>query len=205
MNVTRLRLANFKRFTDLTIDLSLCAGAPKLVLLIGGPPRTTIPPRPLRRLADHARRRAGSEAGAPQDVVQVPPAPGPGAVRPGLRLRPPVLLTPARIGPVPDLPPKPQRGREVAVRQGGDRERDEGFGRPVKGVGAAGVDAGRRAIAAIERGAGLPPVAGRGSFDGQHLAEIGPAAVAGRPAGMPGPAGRAAFHVRYSRVVRYSR
>ena len=33
MNVTRLRLANFKRFTDLTIDLS-CAGAPKLVLLI---------------------------------------------------------------------------------------------------------------------------------------------------------------------------
>ena len=35
MNVTRLRLANFKRFTDLTIDLSSCAGAPKLVLLIG--------------------------------------------------------------------------------------------------------------------------------------------------------------------------
>ena len=35
MNVTRLRLANFKRFTDLTIDLSPCAGAPKLVLLIG--------------------------------------------------------------------------------------------------------------------------------------------------------------------------
>ncbi len=35
MNVARLRLANFKRFTDLTIDLSSCAGAPKLVLLIG--------------------------------------------------------------------------------------------------------------------------------------------------------------------------
>ena len=35
MNVTRLHLANFKRFTDLTIDLSSCAGAPKLVLLIG--------------------------------------------------------------------------------------------------------------------------------------------------------------------------
>ena len=35
MNVTRLRLENFKRFTDLTIDLSSCAGAPKLVLLIG--------------------------------------------------------------------------------------------------------------------------------------------------------------------------
>ena len=35
MNVTRLRLANFKRFTDLTIDLSSCTGAPKLVLLIG--------------------------------------------------------------------------------------------------------------------------------------------------------------------------
>ena len=34
MNVTRLRLANFKRFTDLTIDLTSCAGAPKLVLLI---------------------------------------------------------------------------------------------------------------------------------------------------------------------------
>ena len=35
MNVTRLRLANFKRFTDLTIDLTSCAGTPKLVLLIG--------------------------------------------------------------------------------------------------------------------------------------------------------------------------
>ena len=35
MNVTRLRLENFKRFTDLTIDLSPFAGAPKLVLLIG--------------------------------------------------------------------------------------------------------------------------------------------------------------------------
>ena len=35
MNVTRLHLANFKRFTDLTIDLTSCAGAPKLVLLIG--------------------------------------------------------------------------------------------------------------------------------------------------------------------------
>jgi len=35
MNVIRLRLENFKRFTDLTIDLSPFAGAPKLVLLIG--------------------------------------------------------------------------------------------------------------------------------------------------------------------------
>ncbi|MYK89714.1 MAG: AAA family ATPase, partial [Acidobacteria bacterium] len=35
MNVTRLRLENFKRFSDLTIDLSPFAGAPKLVLLIG--------------------------------------------------------------------------------------------------------------------------------------------------------------------------
>ena len=35
MNLTRLRLENFKRFTDLTIDLSSSAGAPKLVLLIG--------------------------------------------------------------------------------------------------------------------------------------------------------------------------
>ena len=35
MNLTRLRLENFKRFTDLTIDLSSFSGAPKLVLLIG--------------------------------------------------------------------------------------------------------------------------------------------------------------------------
>ncbi|MCY4660961.1 MAG: AAA family ATPase [Acidobacteria bacterium] len=35
MNVTRLHLANCKRFTELTIDLTSCAGAPKLVLLIG--------------------------------------------------------------------------------------------------------------------------------------------------------------------------
>ena len=66
-------------------------------------------------------------------------------------------------------------------------------------AGAGGVGAGRSAIAAIERGAGLPPVTGRGPFYRQHLAEVRPAAVAGRPAGMPGPAGRAAFHVRYSR------
>ena len=35
MNVTRLHLENFRRFTDLTIDLTSCAGTPKLVLLIG--------------------------------------------------------------------------------------------------------------------------------------------------------------------------
>ena len=57
----------------------------------------------------------------------------------------------------------------------------------------------RGAVAAIERGAGLPPVAGRGPFYRQHLAEVRPAAVAGRPAGMTGPAGRTTFHVRYSR------
>ena len=97
------------------------------------------------------------------------------------------------------MPPQPQRGREVAVRQGGHREHGNGFGRPVQGTGAGGVGAGGRAIAARERGAGLPPVAGRGPFDRQHLPQVGPAAVAGRPAGMPGPAGGAAFHVRYSR------
>ena len=64
---------------------------------------------------------------------------------------------------------------------------------------AAGVGAGLRAITAIEGGAGLLPVAARGPFYRQHLAEVRPAAVAGRPAGMPGPAGRTAFHVRYSR------
>jgi hypothetical protein len=61
------------------------------------------------------------------------------------------------------------------------------------------VGAGLRAITAIEGGAGLLPVAARGPFYRQHLAEVRPAAVAGRPAGMPGPAGRTAFHVRYSR------
>ena len=35
MNVEILRLVNFKRFADLTIDLSSLDGAPKLVLLIG--------------------------------------------------------------------------------------------------------------------------------------------------------------------------
>ena len=66
-------------------------------------------------------------------------------------------------------------------------------------AGAAGMGAGLPAVAALERGAGQPPAAGRGPFDRQHLAEIRPAAVAGRPAGMPGPAGRTALHVRYSR------
>jgi len=35
MNIEKLQLSNFKRFTDLEIDLSECDGAPKLVLLIG--------------------------------------------------------------------------------------------------------------------------------------------------------------------------
>ena len=35
MNISKLHLTNFKRFTELEIDLSACASAPKLVLLIG--------------------------------------------------------------------------------------------------------------------------------------------------------------------------
>ena len=35
MNIEKVRLRNFKRFTDLEIDLSACAAPPKLVLLIG--------------------------------------------------------------------------------------------------------------------------------------------------------------------------
>ena len=35
MNVSNLHLTNFKRFTELEIDLSACSSAPKLVLLIG--------------------------------------------------------------------------------------------------------------------------------------------------------------------------
>ena len=75
----------------------------------------------------------------------------------------------------------------------------------MEGARAGGVGAGLSAVTAIDGGAGLLPVAGRGPFDGKHLAQVRPAAVAGRPAGMPGPAGRAAFHVRYLQVVRYSR
>lgn len=35
MNVKKLRLVNFKRFTDLTVDLSSLEEAPRLILLIG--------------------------------------------------------------------------------------------------------------------------------------------------------------------------
>ena len=35
MNINKLHLTNFKRFTELEIDLSTCASPPKLVLLIG--------------------------------------------------------------------------------------------------------------------------------------------------------------------------
>ena len=35
MNVKKLRLVNFKRFTDLTVDLCSLEEAPKLILLIG--------------------------------------------------------------------------------------------------------------------------------------------------------------------------
>ena len=66
-------------------------------------------------------------------------------------------------------------------------------------AGAVAAGAGLGAVAALEGVAGLPPVAGRGSLYRQHLPKVRPAAVAGRPAGMPGPAGRTAFHVRYSR------
>ena len=35
MNVKKLRLVNFKRFADLTVDLSSLEEAPKFILLIG--------------------------------------------------------------------------------------------------------------------------------------------------------------------------
>ena len=35
MNVVTLHLRNFKRFTDLKLDLASCTATPKLVLLIG--------------------------------------------------------------------------------------------------------------------------------------------------------------------------
>ena len=35
MKIKRIELKNFKRFTDLTIDMSGCEVLPKLVLLIG--------------------------------------------------------------------------------------------------------------------------------------------------------------------------
>ena len=35
MNIEKLRVQNFKRFTNLEIDLSSCQAPPKLVLLIG--------------------------------------------------------------------------------------------------------------------------------------------------------------------------
>ena len=49
--------------------------------------------RALRRLAEHARRRARGQDGAPQDALQVQAPPGPGAVRPSVRLHPGVLLS----------------------------------------------------------------------------------------------------------------
>ena len=55
--------------------------------------RRDRPARPLRGVADDPRGRAGGEEGCSADAVQVPPAPGPGAVRPGLWLHPAVLLT----------------------------------------------------------------------------------------------------------------
>ncbi len=35
MNIEKLHFKNFKRFTDLNIDLSSCQAPPKLVLLTG--------------------------------------------------------------------------------------------------------------------------------------------------------------------------
>ena len=48
---------------------------------------------PLRRLAEHPRRRARGQDGSPQDAVQVQAPPGSGAVRPSIRVHPDVLLT----------------------------------------------------------------------------------------------------------------
>ena len=75
----------------------------------------------------------------------------------------------------------------------------------MEGARAAGVGAGHRVVAAVERGAGVLPVACRGPFYRQHLAEIGSAAVAGRPAGVSGPAGRGSVPRPLFQVVRYSR
>ena len=105
----------------------------------------------------------------------------------------------ARCGRGPGRSPQPERGREVPVGEGGERRRDEAPRRPVERAGASGLLTGGGAVAAVERGEGLPAAAGGGLLDGQDLAEVGPAAVAGQPAGVPGPAGRTVLHTAYSR------
>ena len=102
-------------------------------------------------------------------------------------------------GEGPAFGPEPQRQREVALSQRDQGAHRERVGTAVQGAGAFGEVARLGAAAGGERNVRPLPQAGRAAFNEQHLAQVGPAAVALGAAAVPGAAGRAAPHGGYSR------
>ena len=114
------------------------------------------------------------------------PAPGSRSTGPGLTA-------------LPDLPPEPERQREVALRKRDHGSHGQGITGAVQCTGAARKGVGGGPAAALQRRERSPPAAGRGPLDRQHLAQIGPAAAARRALHVSRPARRATVHQGYSR------
>ena len=99
----------------------------------------------------------------------------------------------------PNFPPQPECPGIVTVRQRDHGLHGQGIVGSVQCAGAACKGAGFRPAPALQRRERPPPMAGRGTLDRQHLAQVGLAAVAQRALHVSGPARRTAFHERYSR------
>ena len=93
----------------------------------------------------------------------------------------------------PDLPPEPERESKVAVHERNPGSRDEGITGAVQCTRAACELAGLGPATALERPQRAAPVARRRPLDGEHLAQVRPAAPAAWTLDAGGPARRAAF------------
>ena len=103
------------------------------------------------------------------------------------------------LGALPNFPPEPERHRKVTILQRDHGPHDQGLVGPVELARAACEGFRPNSATALELLERPPPVAGRGSLDGQHLTQIGLASAADWALHVSGPARRAALHQGYSR------
>ena len=94
---------------------------------------------------------------------------------------------------LPDFPPDSERERKVAVRKRDHGPHDQGITGAVQCTRAAGEFTGLGSAATPERRKRASPTLGRRPLDGQHLAQVRPAAPAAWTLDVPGSASRAAF------------
>ena len=96
---------------------------------------------------------------------------------------------------LPDLLPKPERQREVAIRKRDQGSHSQGIPRAVQCTSAACKVAGFGPATAFQCRECSPPVNGCRPFNRQHLAQVGPAAPATWALHSCGSARRATLEV----------